>query len=86
MHHHDLCIHQYVNRALPHAVFLHLDCPTLPYSETGSFTERSSNSSADKGQEINPVNLPFDRAGEKKLWGVGGNSWERKGGECVKEV
>lgn len=66
MYHFDLCTHQYVNRALPHCVFLHLECPTSPYNQSGSFTHLSSNSSADKGQQI-PVNLPFDRAGEKGL-------------------
>lgn len=66
MYHYDLYIHQYVNSALPHSVFLHLDCPTLPYGKTDF---ASSNSSADKGQEIMPVNLPFDRAGETGLGG-----------------
>lgn len=75
IYHFDLCTHQYVNMALPHRVFLHLDCPTAPYNQSGSFTHLSSNSSADKGQQI-PVNLPFDRAGEK---GLGGGATAGKG-------
>lgn len=66
MYHYDLYIHQYVNSAFPHSVFQHLDCPILPYSESGSFNAVQT-ASSDKGQQIIPVSLPLHRTGEEGL-------------------
>lgn len=49
----------------------------------GSFTRRSSDSSADKSQQIIPANMPFHSAGETRRNGgeKAGTRWEGGGNE-----
>lgn len=59
-----VCRHRHVNSALPHHA-----PPRLALWRPGSFSQRSSNSSADNGS---PVNLPFDGAkGQEPGGGAG---------------